>query len=412
MEKYLVINGGSSSLKFSLYENNNGNYNEIISGVVERIGQEIGNIVLKGKDKKREEIIVKNHTEAVEIMKNKLLEYKYIESIDEIKGIGHRVLIGGKFYSDSVLIDDECLNNIKTLIPYGELHMPGEISVIESMKEILPEVPNIAAFDTSFHQTIPEYNYLYALPYKLREKYNIRKNGFHGTSHKYITEEAKKILGKEDVNIISCHIGNGSSITAIENGKSINTTMGFTPIDGVIMGTRTGSIDPSIIEFICKNENISVKDCMNILNKESGLLGISGVSSDIRDLLEARSNGNKRAALAIDMLEKSIIKYIAEYLIELEGNVDAIVFTAGIGENVPEIRKNIIDKLSKCSRLGIKLDNEANNDTRFGKSGEITTNDSLIKCMVIPTNEELMILKDTIRIVKENKNIKTYKLEK
>ena len=412
MEKYLVINGGSSSLKFSLYENNDGNYNEIISGVVERIGQEIGNIVLKGKDKKREEIIVKNHTEAVEIMKNKLLEYKYIESIDEIKGIGHRVLIGGEFYSDSVLIDDECLNNIKTLIPYGELHMPGEISVIESMKEILPDEPNVASFDTSFHQTIPEYNYLYAIPFELKEKYNIRKNGFHGTSHKYITEEVKKIMGKENVNIISCHMGNGSSVTAIKDGKSINTTMGFTPLDGVIMGTRSGSIDPSIIEFICKKENISVKDCLNILNKESGLLGISGISSDLRDLLEARSNGNKRSALAIDMLEKSIIKYIAQYIIELDGNVDAIVFTAGIGENVPEIRKNIIDKLSKCSRLGIKLDNEANNVTRFGKTGEITTNDSLIKCFVIPTNEELMILKDTIRIVKENKNVKTYKLEK
>ena len=411
MNKYLVINGGSSSLKFSLYENNEEGYNEIVSGVIERIGQEKGAFVLKCENKIIKDVIVKNHTEAVNIMLDTLLERKYLNSIDDIKGIGHRVLHGGEYYSDSVIIDEESLKNIKSLIPFGPLHLPGEISVIESMLEILPNVQNVAVFDTAFHQTISLEKILYGVPLNWYKKYGIRKYGFHGTSHKYITEALQEKLGKKDVNIINCHLGNGSSICAIKNGKSFDTTMGFTPLDGVIMGTRSGSIDASIVKYMCDSENISVGECFEILNKQSGLYGLSEVSSDVRDILAARSNGNKKAAIALEKLEEDIKKYIGQYFFELDGKIDAIVFTAGIGENVPSIRKSIIDKISKIDVLGIKLDNELNEIIKNGKTGKITTNDSKTDFYVIPTNEEYMILKDTIRLSNEY-NLNSKKLLK
>ncbi len=400
MEKYLVINGGSSSLKFSLYDLFE--KKEIISGVVERIGQEVGNIVIKEKNRIEEKVIVSNHTDAVKIMLKKLLELNYINSLDEIKGIGHRVLLGGK-YADSVLIDDNILEYIKTLIEFGELHLPGEIYAIESMMEVLPNVPNVGVFDTSFHQTIPIYNKIYAIPYKYYSDYGIEKKGFHGSSHKYVYEQTKKLLNKnqdEEINVITCHIGNGSSLSLIKDGKCVDTTMGLTPLDGVVMGTRSGTIDPSIIKFICKKENINVDECLNILNKESGLLGISGVSSDFRDLEAARDNGNKRAKLAIEMLEKSIMGYIGKFLAEANYNVDAIVFTAGIGENIPNLRKNILENFKG---LGININDDVNNAMRFGKQGKISTNDSFCNVFVIPTNEELAIVNETERIINDNK---------
>ena len=411
LEKYLVINGGSSSLKFSLYQiNEEGKETNIVNGLVERIGCNEGAITLKyNEEKKRERTIIPNHTVAVEMMLEKLKEYKFLTNIEEIKGVGHRVLHGGEFYGNSVLITEESLNNIKSLEPFGPLHLPGEISGIESMMEVLPNVPQTAVFDTAFHQTIPEYNYMYAIPREFYTENGIRKYGFHGTSHKYITEVMKKKLNKDDVNIINCHLGNGSSICAIKNGESINTTMGFTPLDGVIMGTRCGTIDPSILEYICKVKNISVEECTKLLNKNSGLLGISCVSSDLRDIINAKEEDkNKNATLALEMLENSVIKYIAQYFIELDGKVDAIVFTAGIGENNPQMIENIINKIGNS--LKISINKEINNNREL-KEKKVSTDDSRISVYVIPTDEEYMILKDTIEIAKEYKETKRYKLE-
>lgn len=412
-EKYLVVNGGSSSLKFSLYQIDNFNELNIVNGLIERIGYTDSLCTLKYNGKKtKEKIEIPNHKIAVETMLKKLKEYNFINKAEEILGVGHRVLHGGEYYNNSVLITDEVLNNMKSLEQFGPLHLPGEIAGIKSIMETLPNVPQIAAFDTAFHQTIPEYNYIYAIPSEYYTKYGIRKYGFHGTSHKYITEVMKQKLGKENVNIISCHLGNGSSICAIKDGKSLNTSMGFTPIDGVIMGSRCGSIDPSILEYICKIKNINIQECTNELNKQSGLLGISSVSSDLRDIINVK-NENHKALLAIKMLENSIIKYIAQYFIELDGKIDAIVFTAGIGENNSEIRENIINKLANS--LKIKINKEMNDLIASFKDiqeGIITTEDSKYPVYVIPTDEEYMILKDTINLTKEYNDTKTYKLEK
>lgn len=407
MEKYLVINGGSSSLKFSLYQIEDGKEINIVNGLVERIGIDNTNCILKCGDKKvTHQVEAPNHTVAVEVMLDKLKEYNFIEDISEIKGVGHRVLHGGEYYNDSVIIDDTVLNNIKSLIPFGPLHLPGEISAIESMKEVLPTVPQIAVFDTAFHQTIPENNYLYAIPRRYYTDYGIRKYGFHGTSHKYITEAMKRILNKEKVNIIACHVGNGSSECAVKDSKSLNTTMGFTPLDGVIMGTRSGSIDPSILEYICDIEGIDVRECTNILNKKSGLLGISEYSSDIRDIINAQ-NTHPNCAQALKMLEDSLARVISQYIIELDGDVDGIVFTAGIGENNPFLRENILNKFSRT--LGIKVDKSINDNVasfKDIKEARITTDDSRIHAYVIPTDEESMILKDTVKLSKEYKNQK------
>ena len=407
-EKFLIINAGSSSLKFSLY--NMPETIEIVNGYIEKIGNQDSFYTLKYDDKKVEKKkVILNHTDAVETMLEELLNNNFIQDISDIKGIGHRVLHGGEYYSESVLIDDTVLENIKSLTKLGPLHHPGEIAGIESMKSVISNVPQVAVFDTAFHQTMPKENYLYAVPYEWYEENGVRKYGFHGTSHKYITETMQKQLGKEDVNLIICHVGSGASMCCVKNGKCFNTTMGLTPLDGLVMGTRCGTIDSSIIEYICKERNMSVEDVNTILNKKSGLLGIAG-KNDFRDLEELANNGNEKAKLAIKMLQNSITKFIAQYYVELNGMVDAIVFTAGIGENGISLRANIVNSLANA--LNIKLDEESNNSIAKFKekqSGVISTPDSKINVVVIPTNEEYMILKDTYeisKIVKENSYVK------
>lgn len=397
--KYLVINGGSSSLKFSLYSMPE--EKELINGYIEKIGAKDCFWTLKiNGEKITHAKELKNHTEAVEIMMKELIDNNIISSVDEIKGVGHRVLHGGEFYSDSVLIDDEVLNNIVDLTKLGPLHHPGEIAGIRAMRESLPEVPEVAVFDTAYHQTMPEENYKYAVPEEWYEKYSVRKYGFHGTSHKYIAETMIEKLNKKDANLIICHIGSGASISAVKDGKCYNTTMGLTPLDGLIMGTRSGSIDPSIIEYVVKSTGKTVEEVTQDLNKKSGLLAICG-KNDLRDIEDLIAAGDKKAKLAIDMFANSIIKYIADYYFELEGDVDAIVFTAGVGENDIDLRKQIVDKISKP--LNIKLDEKRNDSIarfRSEREGIITTDDSKIPVYVVPTNEEIMILRDTYRLSK------------
>ena len=392
-EKILIVNAGSSSLKFSLCSMPSNI--EIVSGLVEKIGEGDSFYSLKFNGQ--------NHSEAVQTMLNELIENKFIENINEITAIGHRVLHGGEIYSDSVIIDEKVLTNIEGLVKLGPLHLPGEIDGIKSMLENIPNAIQVAVFDTAFHQTMPEENYIYPTPYSWYEENGVRKYGFHGTSHKYITKEVQTELNKEDVNIIICHIGSGASIACIKNGISYNTTMGLTPLDGIIMGTRSGAIDPSILEYICKERNLSVEEVTNILNKESGLKGISG-KNDFRDVTALAESGDRKAKLAILMFEKAIVKYIAQYYFELNGNVDAIVFTAGVGENMSFVREDIINYIS--IPMGMKVNKEANDNIAKFKQyqrGTITTEDSKVKVMVIPTNEEYMILKDTYELSKQNK---------
>lgn len=401
-EKFLIINAGSSSLKFSLYDMPE--TKEIVNGYIEKIGNQDSFYTLKYNGQKAEKNkIIMNHTEAVQTMLEELLENQFINDVSDIKGIGHRVLHGGEFYAESVIIDEEVLNNIKALTKLGPLHHPGEIAGIESMQNVMPNVPQVAVFDTAFHQTMPKENYLYAVPYSWYEENGVRKYGFHGTSHKYITETMKQYFNKEDVNLIICHIGSGASMCCVKDGKCYNTTMGLTPLDGLVMGTRSGNIDSSIIEYICKERNLSVEEVTKILNKQSGLLGIAG-KNDFRDLESLANNGDEKAKLAIKMLRNSIVKFIAQYYIELNGNVDAIVFTAGIGENAITLRSDIVNSISNA--MNIKLDKDANdNIARFKEqqSGFISTPDSKIKLMVVPTNEEYMILKDTFDLSRQVK---------
>ena len=401
-EKFLIINAGSSSLKFSLY--NMPETKEIVNGYIEKIGNQDSFYTLKYNGQKAEKSkVIMNHTEAVQTMLEELLENQFISDVNDIKGIGHRVLHGGEFYAESVIIDEEVLNNIKALTKLGPLHHPGEIAGIESMQNVMPNVPQVAVFDTAFHQTMPKENYLYAVPYSWYEENGVRKYGFHGTSHKYITETMKQYFNKEDVNLIICHIGSGASMCCVKDGKCYNTTMGLTPLDGLVMGTRSGTIDSSILEYICKERNLSVEEVTNILNKQSGLLGIAG-KNDFRDLENLANNGDEKAKLAIKMLRNSIIKFIAQYYIELNGNVDVIVFTAGIGENAMTLRSDIVNSISNA--MNIKLDKDANdNIARFKEqqSGVISTPDSKIKVMVVPTNEEYMILKDTFDLSQQVK---------
>ena len=333
-------------------------------------------------------------------MLDELIDHEVVKSLDEIKGVGHRVLHGGEKYSDSVLITDEVINDIKDLTKLGPLHHPGNLAGIESLKEVLPNVPMVAVFDTAFHQTMPKENFMYPVPYEWYLKYGVRKYGFHGTSHKYITTVMKEKLGREDVNLIICHIGSGASISAIKNGKCFDTTMGITPLDGLMMGTRSGAIDPSILEYVCKESGEDITTITNALNKKSGLLGVCGFS-DNRDVEKAAADGDEKAILALNMYHDRIAKYIADYYIELAGKVDAIVFTAGIGENGIESREEIINRLAP---IGLSIDKEVNNTIagyRDKQEGKISSNDSKVDIYVVPTNEELMIIKDTYKIVEE-----------
>ncbi|WP_062552369.1 acetate kinase [Peptoniphilus phoceensis] len=395
--KILVINCGSSSLKYQLIDMETEDV--MAKGLVERIGIEGSRIKHEtiGKEKKTIETPMQDHKRALELVMESLTneEYGAIKSLDEIDAVGHRVVHGGEDFAKSVIIDDKVLKGIEDNVEIAPLHNPPNIMGIKACQRLLPDVKQVAVFDTAFHQTMPEESYIYALPYEYYEKYKIRRFGFHGTSHKYITNKAAEMLGKDvnEVNLITCHLGNGSSICAVENGKSIDTSMGFTPLEGLAMGTRCGDLDPAILPFIMDKENLSTEEINTLINKKSGVLGISGVSSDFRDIEEARDKGNKRAKLALDIFEKRVRGYIGSYMTELD-HVDAIVFTAGVGENSIEMRESIVAGLKS---LGIKLDPERNNVR--GEDKLISSDDSAIKVFVIPTNEELMIARDTKELV-------------
>lgn len=396
--KILVINCGSSSLKYQLIDMET---EELMAkGLVERIGIEGSRIKHEtiGKEKKTIETPMQDHKRALELVMESLTneEYGAIKSLDEIDAVGHRVVHGGEDFAKSVIIDEKVLKGIEDNVEIAPLHNPPNIMGIKACQRLLPNVKQVAVFDTAFHQTMPAESYIYALPYEYYEKYKIRRFGFHGTSHKYITNRAAEMLGKDvnEVNLITCHLGNGSSICAVKNGKSIDTSMGFTPLEGLAMGTRCGDLDPAILPFLMEKENLSTDEINTLINKKSGVLGISGVSSDFRDIEAARDEGNKRAKLALDIFEKRVRGYIGSYMTELD-HVDAIVFTAGVGENSIEMRESIVNGLKS---LGIKIDPERNNVR--GEDKLISADDSSIKIFVIPTNEELMIARDTKELVR------------
>lgn len=400
--KYLVINGGSSSLKFSLYEMPS--KEEIVSGIVEKIGLEDSFYSLKFNGEKVEKAKhINNHTGAIKTVLEELLNYKFINDLDEIKGVGHRILHGGEYFSDSVVVDDDVIEKIESLTELGPLHIPGEVACIKSMKEVLPEVKQVAVFDTAFHQTNPDYNYRYAIPNEFYEKYGVRKYGFHGTSYKYITNYMKKYYNKDSVNLIICHVGSGASIAAIKDGKSLATSMELTPNAGLMMGTRCGNIDASVIPYLMKQTGKSADELNDIFNKQSGLLGVSGVS-DFRDLLSLIEKGDKNAILAYNMYKERIIEYISMYYGKLRGKVDAIIFTAGVLENNPTLRGDIVNDIS--TSMHVSLNKEVNNNIGRNKKysqGKISNINSYIDVFVIPTDEESIILDDTYSLEKDNK---------
>lgn len=397
--KVLVINAGSSSLKYQLIDTTDGSV--MAKGLCERIG--IDGVLVHTGNKSSEKFTIKTemptHAEAIQAVIDILLdpEKGSISSMKEIDAVGHRVVHGGEFFSDSVLITEAVIKAIEDCVPLAPLHNPPNLIGIRACQQVMgPDVPMVAVFDTAFHQSMPQTSYMYAIPYEYYEKYKIRRYGFHGTSHKYVAQQAAEMLGRDldELKLITCHLGNGSSIAAIKNGKSFDTSMGFTPLDGLPMGTRAGNIDPAIIEFLAENEKLSAKEVIDILNKKSGMLGISGVSSDFRDLDAADEGGNPRAKLAKDMFDNSVKKIIGSYIAEM-GGVDAIIFTAGVGENDRSVRWDVC---SHMEYLGIKIDPEKN---KFrGRQMDISIDWARVRVLVIPTNEELMIAQDTERLVK------------
>lgn len=389
--KILSVNAGSSSLKFQMYEMPEEKV--LISGVFERIGIENSFYTIKlNGEKIKKEVVLSNHTDAVKILTNELLENNIVSDLSEIKAIGHRMVHGGEKYASSVLLTEDVITAVEELSDLAPLHNPANLVGVRAFKEVIPSAVAVGVFDTAFHQTMEEENFLYPVPYEWYKEYGVRKYGFHGTSHKYVSEKMASILGKEETKIITCHIGNGGSLAAVKNGKCIDTSMGFTPNAGIIMGSRSGDIDASLIPFVMKKTGMNISEIDNALNKKSGLLGISGVSSDSRDIEDGIKSGNDRCKLAQEMYVNKIVKYIAEYYVEL-GGADAIVFTAGLGENSITTRKQIIDKLA-C--LGIKLDEQRNNVR--AEVALISTDDSSVKVYVIPTDEEVMIARDTYKL--------------
>lgn len=391
--KILSVNAGSSSLKFTLFEMPE--EKELISGVFERIGIENSFYTIKlNGEKIKKEVVLANHTDAVKILTQELLDNNIVEDLSEIKAIGHRMVHGGEKYASSVLLTDEVIKTVEELSDLAPLHNPANLVGVRAFMEVIPDAVSVGVFDTAFHQTMEEDKYLYSVPYEWYEDYGVRKYGFHGTSHKYVSQKMAEILGKSDAKIITCHIGNGGSLAAVKDGKCIDTSMGFTPNAGIIMGSRSGDIDASLIPYVMKKSGMSISDIDTALNKKSGLLGISGVSSDSRDIEDGIKSGNSRCELAQKMYVDKIVNYIAMYYVEL-GGADAIVFTAGVGENSISTRKQIVEKLD-C--LGIKLDEERNNVR--GKEALISSDDSKVLVYVIPTNEELMIATDTYNLAK------------
>lgn len=389
MAKTMAVNAGSSSLKFQLLEMPAETV--IAKGVIERIGLGDSIFTIKYGDGEKYEVVedIDNHEQGIDKLLQALLDLEIIENFEEITGVGHRVVAGGEWFNHSVVVTDEVLEKIDRLAAYAPLHNPANAMGIRVFQKLLPNAISVAVFDTAFHQTMPNVNYLYSLPYQYYTRYGARKYGAHGTSHRYVANRAADLLGKkiEDLKLITLHLGAGASITAIKDGKSFDTSMGFTPLAGITMATRSGDVDPSLIYYIQEHENLSNDEMLAILNGKSGLLGVSTLSADMRDLLDVKDT-NEHAKLAIDIFVNRVVKYIGQYVAEM-GGVDALVFTAGIGENSVPLRKMIIDKLGY---FGITL-NEENNNKR-GNEIEISTEDSKVKAFMIPTNEELMIARD------------------
>jgi len=401
----LVINAGSSSLKFQLL--NMEEKKILVKGICDRIGME--NSVMEYQVPGRDKIVLskemKKHKAAIAAVLQALLDSEtgVIKSLSEIAGVGHRVLHGGEKFHDPALINENVMNAIKECIPLGPLHNPANIMGIEGCAAEMPGIPMVAVFDTGFHQTMPKHAYMYAIPYEAYEKYSIRKYGFHGTSHKYVTQRTAEILGRpiEELKLISCHLGNGASICAVKYGKCIDTSMGLTPLDGLEMGTRCGTLDPAVVTFLMQKEGMTASDMDTYLNKKSGLLGVSGESSDMRDLRSAASKGSKRADLAIDIFCYRVKMFIGSYFAAMNG-ADAIIFTGGIGENDGGVREQSLEELDS---LGIKIDAEKNK-TR-GKEVDITASGAKVKTLIVPTNEELAIAKETMRIIVDRKLIRS-----
>ena len=390
--KIIAINAGSSSLKFSLF--NMDNETVIASGQFERIGIEGSFLTIKFNGEKIvQELDVSDHSVAVSILLDKLTDLEIIKSLYEINGVGHRFVHGKDLFDKSVIINDEVLEQLKSLSTFAPLHNPANILGIEAFRKALPDAINVAVFDTAFHQSMDEETFIYPVPYRWYEELGVRKYGFHGTSHCYIAIEASKLLGKENFKLISCHIGNGGSICAIKDGKCVDTSMGFTPLAGIMMGTRSGDVDPSIIPYVMEQEGKNAGEVIDDLNRNSGLFGVSERSSDMRDILQGCEEGDKNSILAKNKYVRRVVDYIAQYYVLLEG-VDAIVFTAGVGEKNTLIRGEICDKLA-C--LGVKIDSEANKIV--GEVVKISSDDSKIDIYVIPTDEELMIARDTLDLI-------------
>ncbi len=394
--KILVVNAGSSSLKYQLIEMDNESV--LAKGVCERIGQENAVLVHKGSKEVRIEKPMPTHKEAMQLVLAALVdkEYGVIGSMEEIAAVGHRVLHSGEDFKESVLIkDDEVLKRIEGNIELGPLHMPANVMGIKACKEVMPWAPQVAVFDTTFHSTMPDYAYMYAIRYEDYKKYKIRKYGFHGTSHLYITGEARKIMGADKCRrLVVCHLGNGASVSAVKNGKCIDTSMGLTPLEGLVMGTRSGDLDPAVLEFMMDKTGMNIHEMLNYLNKKSGVDGISGVGSDFRDLVKAYDEGNDRARLAIDMFSYRVKKYIGAYAAALNG-LDCIVFTGGIGEHTEIVREKVMKDMEY---LGVDFDFEKNNHVGRGNVTELSKPDSKVKVYIIPTNEELVIARETLRL--------------
>lgn len=398
----LVLNCGSSSLKYQVLDmKNEYDFSLLAKGLVERIGLEMGDIThsVTGKEKHKVHQPIPTHTEGIKGVLDLLVdaEHGVLKSLSDIEAVGHRVAHGGEFFNSSKLIDASVIEGIEKCCELAPLHNPANLLGIKAVETLMPDVPQVAVFDTSFHQTMPDYSYMYAIPYEYYDKYKIRRYGFHGTSHKFVAQKGAELAGLDFNNskIITCHLGNGGSITAIKNGKSVDTSMGFTPVEGVVMGTRCGNVDAGVVTYIQDKENLDFKGVNAVLNKQSGFLGVSGVSSDARDIEGAAAEGNKRAALAMEMFKYSVLKYIGAYSAVMNG-VDLIVFTGGIGENDPSVREYIGER---CTYLGAEFDKSANDGLR-GKDAILTKAGSKVVIAAITTNEELVIARDTMRLAK------------
>lgn len=397
--KILIINAGSSSLKYQLIDMQTEGV--VAKGQCERIG--IEGSVLTQKVPGKDELIVKKpmptHVEAIQMVLDALVDAKFgaVKSMDEIHAVGHRVVHSAEDFNCSVVIDDEVMRVIRNNTDLAPLHQPANIMGIEACQKVMPNTPMVAVFDTAFHSTMPEYAYLYGVPYEAYKDWKVRRYGFHGTSHKFVSQQAAKFLGKDpkDLKIVTCHLGNGSSITAVDGGKSVDTSMGFTPLEGVPMGTRCGDIDAAVIEYLMAKGNMTVNEALTYLNKKSGMLGISGISSDFRDLCAAANEGNRRAQLALDVFSYRVKKYVGAYIAAMNG-CDCIVFTGGVGEHTEIVREKVAGELSF---FGVELDRQLNNNGQRGIEREISTPDSKIKVLIIPTNEELVIARETKELV-------------